>query len=824
MKKITSLLFLLFSIISFAQIKGTVSDSKGAPIAFANIYVKDTYISTTSNEQGKYELNIKTPGTYVILFQYLGYKTDKKVVEYDKVPQFADAILIEEDLQLTEISIDPKANPANEIIKKAIVNRKENSSKTSKYNADFYSRGIFRVKNLPKSIMGQKLDFFDDVIDSTRSGILYLSETVSKITFQKPDKMKEVIVASKVSGNDNGFSFNNAAQANFDFYENYLEFDVKVVSPIADNAFNYYKYKFDGSFADENNKIINKIKVTAKRNSEPVMEGFIYIEDDNYAIYAVDLSIKGSQMQNPALNTLVLKQNFSYNSKTKIWTKNTQTIDFVAGMLGINISGNFTYVYSNFEFPEKFQKKTFTSEVLKFEENANKKEDSFWETIRPVPLTVEESTDYLKKDALQTKKKSQKYLDSTDNKRNKFSLTDIIAGYSYRNTFKKWSLNYEGPLLSTTFNTVQGWKTQVGLSYFKRDEDTRTFTRFGTRFDYGFAEKKLRISGSFTRKFNNIDNSYLNIYGGSSVNQFNGSNPISNIVNSVSSLAFKNNFMKLYEKNFVSTNFSREVINGLNMNLNIEYSERKPLWNTTNQSFVKSSDVYSSNNPLLPNDFITPAIDKHNLAKASINARIKFGQQYWTRPDGKYNIGNEKYPNINLSYEKAFAATDKKYEYDLVSARISHYLTIGNKGEMNLNLKAGKFFNAQNISFVDYRHFNGNQTHISNGDVYTNVFNNLPYYTASTNDSFIEFHAEHNDKGYLMNKIPLLNKLKSQLVLGFHNLAIPERKPYQEVSIGLDNLGFGKFRLLRVDYIRSYQNGYQGDAVVFGLKFLNIVE
>ena len=776
MKKITSLLFLLFSVISFAQIKGTVSDSKGAPIAFANIYVKDTYTSTTSNEQGKYELNIKTPGTYIILFQYLGYKTDKKVVEYTNKPQLADAILVEEDLQLTEISIDPKANPANEIIKKAIANRKENSSKTSRYNADFYSRGIFRVKNLPKSIMGQKLDFFDDVIDSTRSGILYLSETVSKITFQKPDKLKEIIVASKVSGNDNGFSFNNAAQANFDFYENYLPFDVNVVSPISDIAFNYYKYKFDGSFADENNKVINKIKVIAKRDSEPVMEGFIYIEDDNYAIYAVDLSIKGSQLQNPALNTLVLKQNYSYNSKTKIWTKNTQTMDFVAGMLGVNISGKFTYVYSNFEFPEKFEKKTFSNEVLKFEENANKKEDSFWETIRPVPLTIEESTDYLKKDALQTKKKSEKYLDSIDNKHNKFKLTDLISGYSYKNSFKKWSLNYDGPLMSTSFNTVQGWKTQVGLSYFKRDEDKRTFTRFGTRFDCGFAEKKIRVTGNFTKKFNNIDNSYLTIFGGSSVNQFNGSNPISNLVNSISSLAFKNNFMKLYEKNFVSSTFSREIINGLNMNLNLEYSERKPLWNTTNQSFVKSTDVYSSNNPLLPNDFLTPAINKHNIVKTTINARIKFGQQYWTRPDGKYNIGNEKYPNINLSYEKAFAATDKKYEYDLLSARISHYLTIGNKGEMNLNLKAGKFFNAQNISFVDYRHFNGNQTHISNGEVYTNVFNNLPYYTSSTNDSYVEFHSEHNDKRYLMNKTfaSYIQRVPPHHAIHVHTLANPE--------------------------------------------------
>src|SRR5690606_31521434 len=91
-------------------------------------------------------------------------------------------------------------------------------------------------------------DMFDDILDSTRSGILYLSETVSKLTFQKPDKMKEVIVASKVSGNDNGFSFNNAASVNFDFYENYVPFNINVVSPIADNAFNYYRYKLEGTF------------------------------------------------------------------------------------------------------------------------------------------------------------------------------------------------------------------------------------------------------------------------------------------------------------------------------------------------------------------------------------------------------------------------------------------------------------------------------------------------------------------------------------------------------------------------------------------------
>lgn len=791
---------------------------------FVNIYVQNTYIGTTSNDSGKFELNVKTPGTYTILFQYLGYRTEKRVLEIQNFPYSIDVLLVEEEIKLNEVIIDKNVNPADEIIRNAIKNRKENSEKTARYKADFYSRGIFRVKNLPKSILGQKLDFFDDVIDSTRSGILYLSETVSKITFQKPDKLKEIIVASKVSGNDNGFSFNSAAQANFDFYENYLDFDVKVVSPIAENAFNYYKFKFEGSFADENNKIINKIKVTPKRDTEPAMNGYIYIVDENYAIYAVDLSIKGSQMQNPALNTLTLKQNFSFNNLNQIWAKNTQTIDFEAGIFGINMSGKFTYVFSNFEFEPKFEKKTFTPEVLRFEENANKKEDSFWETIRPVPLTNEETTDYLKKDALQTKKKSKVYLDSIDAKRNKFRIFDIIGGYSYSNSYKKQYFNYDGPIMNTAFNTVQGWNTSIGFSYFKNNEEKRSYTRYGTRINYGFSEDKLRATGSFTRKFNNIDNSTLSILGGSSVSQFNPANPIANNINTVSSLFFVNNFMKLYEKNFVSVNFGREIFNGLNLGVNMEYSERKPLWNTTDQRSVKSDDIYTSNNPLLPFDFETPAFEKHNLVKTNVIARIYFGQQYWTRPDGKFTLRNNKYPTLSLGYEKTFAATDTNYEYDFVSARVTHDFSIGNKGEMKMNFKTGKFFNADNISFTDYRHFNGNQTHVAGGESYTNVFNNLPYYALSTNDSYFETHIEHNDKGYLMNKIPLLNKLQSQLVLGFHNLAIPDQKPYQEFTIGLDNLGFGKFRLLRVDYVRSYQNGYQGDAVIFGLKFLNVIE
>ena len=823
LKKSLCLFFLVLSISSFSQLKGIVVDDKGNPLPFVNIFEENTYNGTTTNDKGKFTLNVKSENPTVV-FQYLGFKTVKKALDKTQLSENLTITLTEENITLKEVVINPKENPANEIIRNAIRNKKENSEKTARYKADFYSRGIIRLKDAPKNIMGQKFDIFDEILDSTRSGIIYLSETVSKITFQKPDKMKEVIVASKVSGRDNGFSFNNAASVNFDCYENYLPFEINVVSPIADNAFNYYKYKFEGSFYNENNQQINKIKVIPRRESEPVMEGYIYIVDDSYSIYATDLSIKGNQMQSPAIDQLMVKQNYSYNSNNKIWVKNTQTIDFVAGLLGIKVNGRFTYVYSNFEFEKQFEKKTLTNEILSFEENANKKQDSFWNTVRPVPLTDEEATDYTKKDILQTKKKSKTYLDSIDAKHNKFRIMDIINGYSYKNSFKKWSLNYDSPLTSSSFNTVQGWRINAGLSYVKRDDDTQTFTRISSRFDYGFSEEKIRATASYVRKFNNINNSILSINGGSSANQFNSNNPISNVVNTVSTLFFKNNFMKLYEKNFVSTSFGREIVNGIYVNAAAEYAERKPLYNTTDHSVIKSDDLYTSNNPLAPDDETSAAISKHNLVKTNLLMRFNFGQKYITRPDGKYNIRNYDYPSITLGYEKAFAATDKIYEYDFLSTRASYDVTLGNKGNLEIVLKGGKFFNAENISFVDYRHFNGNQTHIAQSDTYTNVFNLLPYYTASTNDSYSETHIEHNDKGFFMNKIPLLKYLQSQLVLGFHNLAVPDRKPYQEYSVGLDNLGFGKYRLFRVDYVRAYQNGYLGDGVIFGLKFLNLLE
>jgi len=824
MKKALMLFFLFSGIVSFAQVKGKITSADGRPIPFAAITVAGNYMGTSSNEGGLYTLNLTQKGRYSLVFRSLGYKTREIMVDIAKLPHTLNVTLQEEQYELREVVISNAENPANIIISEAIANRQKNSSKTERFEADFYSRGTFKLNDVPDKILGQEIGDVGGSLDTTGTGIVYLSETISRVQLEKPDKINERVIASKVSGEDNGFSYNNAQAAEFDFYQNFLPFEVRVVSPIADNAFNYYNYKLESAFYDGDH-LINKIKVAPKKKNEAAVKGYIYIVDGTWELYATDFSLRGSQIEQPLLDSLGIRQNFSYNAKEKLWARNVQTLDFNAGLLGVALTGRFSYVYSNFNFKPEFDRKTFKGEVQSFEENANKKPNSFWNTLRPIPLTPEERNDYARKDRLQELRETKAYKDSTDRQRNRFKWLSPILGYTYRNTDENWDVRYTGIATRLAFNTVQAYWLAPGFHFTKYHPEKNTYTTFGTDLNYGFAEQRFRMTGTFSHKFNNFSKRIVTVTAGSSIEQFNPEKPINKIVNSISTLFFRDNYAKFYDNAFIKVAYEEEVINGIQLSANVEYARRHALYNNTNFSTLKDLyKPYLSNNPLLPLDNETPAFLKHNLMKASLQARLSFGQKYRTRPDGRETISNPDYPRLYLKYEKGFASSIEEYNFNHLSTRITYTLDAGNKGETGMAVRAGKFFNSENIAFTDYRHFNGNQTHIGKSERYLNVFNFLPYYTHSTNDQYMEGHLEHNFKGYITNKLPLIGELNYHLVLGAHALSTPEHKPYMEFTAGFDNLGWGKFRFLRIDYIRSYESGFIIDGVIFGLTFLDILE
>jgi len=816
--KITLFLFFITAFLN-AQITGLITDKNSEPLPFVSIYIKDTYIGTTTNNEGNYTLSLKETGNYTFIFQYLGYKTVKKEITISSFPYNLNVTLSEDAVALNEVVVSSKENPANKIIRSAIAKRKENLQKTEMYTADFYSRGIFRIKNAPEKILGQEIGDMGGGLDSTRSGVIYLSETISKIS-KNQKKFKERIVASKVSGNDNGFSFNQASDVNFNLYHNLVQVnDASIISPIANYAFNYYRYQLINSYY-EGEHLINKIKVIAKRTTDNAFIGYIYIVEDDWQIYAATLSVTGKQLQEPVLDTLNIKQNYSYSDKDKLWSLFSQSIDFMFGMFGFNVDGRVTAVYSHYNFEPDFIKKTFTNEVLSFEDKANKKDTVFWNTVRPVPLTLEEVKDYQLKDSIKVIRKSKKYLDSVDLKQNKFKISSLFFGYNYRNSYEDWNLSIGSPILNSMFNTVQGWHTNMDVSFFKNYKEKHQRLSVSTLLDYGFSDKQFRASGKFTYQFNQKTRPSISVAGGRKIMQFNASNPISPVLNAASSLFFERNYAKFYDKTFASIGYGKEIVNGLRFNTSLAYENRKPVFNTTNYVTLNRDDIiYSSNNPLDPTNFATAAFDKHHLYKFKLATTINFGQQYISLPDRKFNIGTLKYPRIRLQYTKGFSASDTKYNYDFVQANLYQHFNIGNKGTFAYNLTGGKFLETDELSFIDYKHFNGNQTHVNLSGTYTTSYYLLPYYDLSVNNEYAELHVQHHFDGYLLRKIPLFNKLQWELVLGGKSLLTKDNKPYTEYSIGLDNIGFGKFRFLRVDYVRSSFNGIHNDGFMFGFSF-----
>jgi len=800
-------------------------DSENNPLPFVNIYLENSYKGTTSNDDGNYELEVDRPGDYVIVFQYLGYETLRKPLTYSGNKQSLSVTLFEATLSLDEVVLSAKEDPAYRIIRNTIAQQDENLNKISSFTADFYSRGIWRVDSIPERIFGQEVGNFDGALDSTRTGIIYLSETISKIAFKKPDDFKETILASKLSGNDNGFSFNSAQEANFSFYENTLELNAEIVSPIASNALTFYNYKLDGVFY-EGSKLINRISVIPKRSNDRVWKGYIYIVEDDWQLYGVDLTTTGAAIQVPFIKELVFKHNFSFDTKENAWVKRSQTIDFSFGFFGFDGDGRFIAVYSNYDFQPEFNKNSFNNEVLFFDPSANKKDSIFWEKERPIKLTEEEINDYQKKDSLQEKRKSKTYLDSVDSVNNRFKVLDFLTGYSFKNSYNKWELSYEAPLPDVSYNTVQGWNGDAGITFFKWYDDYRTkwwMARFNAT--YGISEDRLRFTGNITKRFNAVNDLQLTFFGGSEARQFNSNEPISPFVNAISSLFFERNYMKLFELNYGGIAWSQELFNGVRTNLSVSYQERKNLFNTTDYVIFPWDDHnFSSNNPLDPTESTDGAFIDHHLIKTLFRANITFGQKYMTYPDGKFNIGNDAYPRLFFEVENAMGADISGYNYTELKLELSQKVDLNTFGDFHYRTKGGTFFNGDAISFVDFHHFNGNQTRVGSSDVYTNVFNLMPYYSFSTNKSFAEIHAEHHFKGWVTSKIPGLNWLNFHLIVGGHALMTEDRKPYQEFSIGLDNIGWGKYRLLRLDYVTSHYGGQTDGAFVFGLKFLNIID
>ena len=790
-------------------VSGIVKDIDGYILPYSSVLVKGTTTGATANSDGIYNLNLP-PGTYTLQCMHVGYATIEQEVTVEGVNVIVNFVMKRQQLTLNEVIIKKGEDPAYEIIRQTIKKRKGYRDQTEAYSCEVYTKGQLKLRDYPRSVFGQNVDFGDG--DSSKSRMLYLSETIATYSFQRPDKEKAVVTSSRVSGQGDGFGFSNPRAVNY--YDNNIRIVDALnprgfVSPIADNAFNFYRYRYLGSFT-EDGRLINRIMVIPRRSYDPVFQGYINIIEDEWRIHSLNLLLtKSSQME--LADSLRIEQIYMPVANN-VWMIQSQVLYPSVKMLGFDATGSFVSVYSKYDLQPAFDKKHFDNIVIRYNEGANKMSRQYWDSVRPVPLLSEEVLDYIKKDSLETVRSDPRYMDSLDRRRNKITTTGLLFfGQNFFRQRTRSSFSYRPLIETVNYNTVEGLNVDFGPTY------SRKLTR-GASFSvtpvirYGFSNRHLNADLSATYSFGRKVSSAITVQAGKKVAQINNESPIMPVVNTYATLLSGHNYMKIYEAWIGKLGYIRGIGEGFSVKGDITFEDRIPLENTSNAIWGKSRKLNrrTSNYPV---ELTNHNFERHNAVIAGITVNYQPGTRYIQLPDRKINIGSD-YPMFSFNYTKGLKGVlSSLTDFDKWSISVKDDLNFKMAGRFDYHLGAGGFLNDRNVPLQDYRHFNGNKTLIASE--YLNSFQLADYYGRSTTAAFYStLHLEHHFNGFLTNKIPFVKTLNVYLVGGGNALFVNGDNYYYELFAGLENI----FKIFRVDYVWGYGNGFKNTALRIGIR------
>ena len=801
-KILFTLSFTICSLITYSQkIKGVVTDSNGKILPFASVFIKENNKGTNANSEGKYSLKLEQ-GSYTLVCQYVGYKKEERKITVTNDDQEQNFILTLQEMILSEVVVKNGEDPAYQIIRNTIKKRTFYERQSDKFQCEVYTKGQLRLRGFPNRFFGQKVDFEDG--DTSKQKMLYLSETVSNYSVDKPKNEKIEVVSSKVSGQSDGFGL--SAPRVRSFYNNNVSFGENLnprgfVSPIAENALNYYRYKLEGAYFEDGREI-SHIKVIPKRTYEPLFSGYIDIVADDWRIHSVQLLLtKASQME--VIDTLRVEQLYRPLNK-EVWYISSQVIYPAVKFLGFDAYGSFVNIYSNFTVEPVFDKKTFDNTILKYTDSSNKKTADYWEKARPVPLMADEVKDYKRKDSLEIVRKDPRYLDSLDKKRNEFKpLRAMLFEQSFTYQRSRTTFSFRPLTELVGFNPAEGWYINPDVTWTKRLDSTsisRKSIAISPVLRYGFTNKHFNAHLAIVYKFGKTNPATINFSGGKRVFQFFNNSPVGQRGNSISSLLSEDNRIKSYEAVFLRGSYRQAAGNGLFITTAFQYQDRQPLENRTDYTWRdKPGREYTPNYPF---ELISRNIQRHQSLTGLLGISWQPGTKYIELPDRKISIGS-KMPLFDLLYTQTMGKLfGNDAEFSKWKFTITDNLNFRLQGKLSYKLGVGGFINNKKVEVPDYMHFNGNLS--SFATEYGNSFQLLPIYNYSNINKFYSLaHIEHNFNGFITNKIPGIKKLNIYLVAGVNGFYINSNKYYYEYFVGFDNI----LKQFRIDFVQSFQNG-----------------
>ena len=414
------------------SISGTVVDADtGETLPFVQIYfLKSTTnkgmipseIGTTSDLDGNFSIS-NTSGYNTLHFQMLGYKTEMLTLRKGQNRKDVKIKMSPDVYGLQDIVVTPKnrkrdykrkGNPAVELIKNVIANKEKHCVQTADYyTAKTYSRMSFALDNIKvnwEKPFWKNFTFVKKYIDTTGvypSVTVSLREHINEEYYQrKPHREKKILQKKRIFGiedlvSSGSFQENiNAIFRDVEINDNSMNLLFnRFVSPLSSTlAVTFYQYYIMDTIMVDGYPCIDLAFVPV--NSESYgFTGHLYIVNDS------TFRLKRYAINVPPDIHLNFVSNYSVEHSYKqlpngLWAPDRTTtyakfyiLNNKRGMLARQ-----TKIYTDWDLETPIPKQTFSAlkadEVETNDSTAQRFGAAAWDTLRPEPLTKYENSVY----------------------------------------------------------------------------------------------------------------------------------------------------------------------------------------------------------------------------------------------------------------------------------------------------------------------------------------------------------------------------------------------------------------------------------------------
>lgn len=680
---------------------------------------------------------------------------------------------------------------AEAIIRNAMEKRPGYEQELSRFSCEISIHGRLLLRAYPKKILGRSI-----YLGSTGVQQQVYAVTTQATYVKDGDRSKTQILSANVQGTSSAYGFSYPQL--FSFYQEVVRIGDNLnmrgfISPLAANGFRHYQYHLDSSF-QLNNRKVNRVSVTPLRRYEPLFSGYLDLMEDGRIQGVHFRLLKQQQMQ--VLDTLVVEQ--SYMQLQDQWVIKETRLMPAAELLGFDTHGSFTQVYSNYNFNPAIREGYLDNVVMVYDTTVNRQSLPYWDTAKSLVLQNNPLVEFHTADTLEQQRHGQRLMDSIDAARNKPSLFKLlVTGQTFSKAAKRRYVSVPPLYELFNYNTVEGLVANFSPEMRQYWKNGRYLSVL-TNLRYGFSNKHLNahLTGVY-RFYRNLNK--LQFSAGQRVFQFNNDQPITPRVNTINTVLYRSNFMKLYEAQFAELGYDYDPASDFALRSMISYQHRSPLENTAFGSWGHPKGKEFT--PNYPVELTDTNIAKHSALSASLTLRWQPGSRYIQLPDRKANIGT-KYPVFDLTYTQGIKGLmGSDVDYSKWSLSMTQDIDLKMKGKLQYKLLTGGFLNSNKVFIPDYQHFSGNDGIFNSNYLGTLLMSSFYQYSTTASlygGAYMEYHLN----GLLSNKIPLFRKYNWFFVVGGNSLFLEGGNHYMDVFFSIENI----FKVARIDFVQSFRS------------------